>query len=34
MNPLIGDNKAQALAQICPQPFEGKHVHEIKDAQA
>lgn len=34
MNPVIGDNKAQALAQICPQPFEGKHVQEFKDAQA
>lgn len=33
INPIIDNNKAQALAQIHPQPFEGEHVQEFKDAQ-
>ena len=33
INPIIDNNKAQALAQIRPHPFEGEHVQEFKDAQ-
>lgn len=32
-NSRIDDNKAKALAQIRPQPFESAHVREFRDAQ-